>query len=50
MGRCLRSLDREDEAEVVLSEARRVLEPLGARPALDEIDELLRVPARGSGA
>lgn len=48
-GRCLRKLGREDQAEVVLAEAREVLEPLGARPALEEIDALRQVSARETG-
>jgi tetratricopeptide (TPR) repeat protein len=40
-GRCLLALDRGEEAVRFLTEARRLLEPLGARPLLGEIRGLL---------
>jgi hypothetical protein len=39
--RCLLELDRRDEATVSLVEAREVLRPLRAAPALAEIADLL---------
>ncbi|MGZ6545115.1 MAG: hypothetical protein ACXVEI_07365, partial [Actinomycetota bacterium] len=50
MGRCLLKLDREEEGHAVFSEAREVLRPLHARPALDEVDELLHVAVHETGA
>jgi len=41
-GRCLVGLKRLDEARLRLGEARKVVEPLGARLFLDDIEELLR--------
>ena len=40
-GRCLLRLGREQEAVQLLTEARRLLQPLGARPLLDEVQTLL---------
>ena len=39
--RCLLELGRDDEAEPLLREAREVLTPLRARPALAEVEALL---------
>jgi class 3 adenylate cyclase/tetratricopeptide (TPR) repeat protein len=41
LARCLLALDREAEARSELGRARALLEPLGARPMLDEIEDLL---------
>jgi class 3 adenylate cyclase/tetratricopeptide (TPR) repeat protein len=41
LGRCLLALGREDEARPELERARGLLEPLGARPALEEVDACL---------
>jgi len=40
-GRCLLRLGREDEAVQLLTEARRLLQPLGARPLLEEVEAVL---------
>jgi class 3 adenylate cyclase/tetratricopeptide (TPR) repeat protein len=41
LGRCLVGLGRAAEATVALRDARDVFAPLGARPLLEEIDDLL---------
>jgi hypothetical protein len=46
--RCLLALERPAEAERSLREARELLDPLGARPFLDEIDGLLERATRTS--
>ena len=47
--RCLLKLGRTDEATSRLLEAREVLTPLRALPALTEIDELLSAEAAETG-
>jgi tetratricopeptide (TPR) repeat protein len=46
LGRCLFALGRPDEACAELVKAREIIEPLGARPMLAEVDHLLA----GAGA
>jgi class 3 adenylate cyclase len=45
LARCLLALDREAEARSELERARGLLEPLGARPMLEEVEELARAAA-----
>jgi tetratricopeptide (TPR) repeat protein len=48
LARCLIALGRDAQARPELERARAVLEPLGARPLLEQVDALLgRAPARG---
>ncbi len=51
LARCLLALGRRDEARAELSRARELLEPLGARPMLEEVEELAsanHVSSRGA--
>jgi tetratricopeptide (TPR) repeat protein len=47
--RCLLLVGRSGEADALLTQAREVLAPLRARPALAEIDALLGVEAAETG-